>query len=176
MLADWNLHYQDWIIGDGEPHRHVDDVFDWFALGFWGEEKLGKVHTGEKSAVPVHDFRYQVVAEVVYVSENACIIDFGLKATTTDDLLPSDCEKGDLVTGEIGLRLPLATEVGPEEEFKKLGYRWRVNRISADLTPYVNSQRDEANIQYQDVPATASVQASCYVLHCCKVDEDSFAQ
>ena len=93
MLAEWNLHYEDWIIGDGEPDRYVDDVFDWFALGFWSGEKLDKVKAGERSAVPVSDFRYRVVAEVVYVSENACIIDFGLKTTTTNDLLPSDCQK-----------------------------------------------------------------------------------
>ena|SRR5579885_2575280 len=170
MLAEWSLHYEDWIIGDGEPDRHVNDVFDWFALAFWGEEKLGKVDEPEKSAVPVSDFRYRVVAEVAYVSENACIIDFGLRATATNDMLPSGCKKGDFVTGEIGLCLPLVTEVGPEEEFKKLAYRWRVNRISADLTPYVNSRRDQSRIHYQDVPATDSVKASCYVLHCCRAE------
>ena len=172
MLAEWNLHYEDWLIEDGEPNRHVDDVFDWFALGFWGEERLGKANEREKSVAPVSDFKYRVVAEVVYVSESACIIDFGLKATTTDDLLPSDCRKGDFVEGEIGLRLPLVTEVGPEEEFKKLAYRWRVDRISADLTPYLNSRRDESRLQYQNVAATDSLRASCYVLHCCKVSAE----
>jgi hypothetical protein len=169
MLAEWNLHYAEWIIGDGEPDRHIGDVFDWFALGFWSEEKLVKIDEAQKSAVPHSDFKYRVVAEVVYVSENACIIDFGLKATTTDDLLPSDCRTGDFVTGEIGLRLPLVTEVGPEEEFKKLAYRWRINRISADFTPYVNNRRDESRIEYLEIPSTASVKASSYVLHCCKV-------
>ena len=177
MLAEWNLHYEDWIIGDGEPDRRIGDVFDWFALGCWSEERLEKVNERGRSAVPVSDFRYRVVAEVVYISQDACIIDFGLnatglKATATDDVLPSDCKKGDFVMGEIGLRLPLVTEVGPEEEFKKLAYRWRVNRISADLTPYVNSRRDESRIQYQGVPATTSVKAHCYVLHCCKVSPE----
>lgn len=169
MLSEWNLHYEDWIIGDGEPDRQVGDVFDWFALAIWGDEKLRKIGEAQKSAVPISDFRYRVVAEVIYVSQNACIIDFGLRATTTDDLLPSDCQAGDFITGEIGLRLPLVTEVGPEEELKKLAYRWRVNGISADFTPYVNSRRDESRIAYQDVPSTASVKASCYVLRCCKV-------
>ena len=177
MLAEWNLHYEDWIIGDGEPDRRIGDVFDWFALAFWSEEAFERVHESGRSAVPVSDFRYRVVAEVVYISQDACIIDFGLnatglKATATHDVLPSDCKKGDFVMGEIGLRLPLVTEVGPEEEFKKLAYRWRVNRISADLTPYVSSRRDESRIQYQDVPATASVKAHCYVLHCCKVSPE----
>jgi len=25
---EWNLHYLRWVIGDGEPELHVDDVFD----------------------------------------------------------------------------------------------------------------------------------------------------
>src|SRR5215472_14934468 len=107
MLPEWNLHYEEWIIGDGEPDRHVGEVFDWFALAFWSEGKLEKAREGEKSAVPISDFRYRVVAEVVYLSESACIVDFGLRATTTDDLMLPRCQKGDYVTGEIGLRLPL---------------------------------------------------------------------
>jgi len=31
MLNEWNLSYEDWIIGDGEPHRAVGEVFKWFA-------------------------------------------------------------------------------------------------------------------------------------------------
>jgi hypothetical protein len=172
MLAEWNLYYEDWIIGDGEPDRQVGDVFDWFALAFWSDEKLTKTIEREKSALPAPDFRYRVVAEVIYLSERACIIDFGLKVTSTDDILPSGCQNGDYVMGEVGLRLPLVTEVGPEEEFKKLTYRWRVNRISADLTPYIAHDnprfftRDDSRIQYQDVLSTQSVKARDYVLHC----------
>jgi len=172
MLAEWNLRYEEWIIGDGEPDRHIDEVFDWFTLGFWSKEKLGKITEEQKGAVPVSDFRYRVVAEVIYLSKNACIIDFGLRATATAEFMPRGCQKGDYVTGEIGLLLPLVTEVEPREEFKKLAYRWRVRRISADLTPYVNSRRDESRIQYQDVLATYSVKAKCYVLHCSKVSPE----
>jgi len=85
------------------PDRQVGDVFDWFALAFWSDEKLTKASEREKSALPVPDFKYRVVAEVVYLSASTCIIDFGLKATSTDDLLPSGCQKGDYVSGEIGL-------------------------------------------------------------------------
>ena len=173
MLAEWNLHYEDWIIGDGEPDRRVGDVFDWFALAFWSDEKLTKTSEREKSAVTIPDFKYRVVAEVIYLSDQACIIDFGLKATSTDDLLPSGCQTGDYLTGDIGLRLPLVTEVGPEEEFRKLAYRWRVKRISADLTPYVphgdNPRflgRDNSRIEFLDVLSTDSVKASDYILHC----------
>jgi hypothetical protein len=158
---------------DGEPDRHVDDVFDWFALAFWSDEKLAKASERETSTLPAPDFKYRVLAEVIYLSDRACIIDFGLKATSTDDLLPARCHKLDFVTGEIGLRLPLVTEVGPEKEFRKLAYRWRVNRISADLTPYIlhpdNPRfftRDNSRTQYLDVLSTDSAKASDYILHC----------
>ena len=178
MLAEWNLHYEDWIIADGEPDRHVGDVFDWFAVAFWSDEKLTKASQREKSALAIPDFKYRVVAEVIYLSDRACIIDFGVKATSTDDLLPSDCQKGDFITGEVALRLPLVTEVGPEEEFKKLTYRWRVKRISADLTPYIARDnprfftRDHSRIQYQDVVSTQSVKARDYILHCIEAPHD----
>ena len=53
MLAEWNMHYADWIIGDGEPDRRFDDVFDWFALAFWGNQRLTKaidLKSGSNSA------------------------------------------------------------------------------------------------------------------------------
>jgi hypothetical protein len=34
MYLGWNLHYFRWVIGDGEPELHVDEVFDWFAISF----------------------------------------------------------------------------------------------------------------------------------------------
>jgi hypothetical protein len=176
MPTEWHLHYDDWIIGDGEPDRDVGDVFDWFALAFWAKERLTAADHETKSAIPMSDFRYRVVAEVTHISRIACIIDFGLKATTTDDVLPLGCQKGDFVTGEIGLRLPLVTEVGPEAEFKALAHRWKVNKISADVTQYIQCQdnprffaRDESRIRYEDVPATYSVKAHTYILHCCEV-------
>ena len=32
--ADWNLHYSRWVIDDGEPERHVGEIFEWFAVEF----------------------------------------------------------------------------------------------------------------------------------------------
>ena len=116
------------------------------------------------------------MVEVTYVSDRACIIDFGLKVTTTNDILPPGCERGDYVTGDVYLRLPLCTEVGPEEVFKALAHRWQVKRISADVTPYVAHpdnprffMRDESQVGYEEVPATFTVKAHTYILHCSEV-------
>jgi hypothetical protein len=75
MPPEWNLHYEDWIIGDGQPDRHVDEVFDWFAVAFWTKERLTKIQGRSRSVVPATDHGYRVVAEVTYLSDGACIID-----------------------------------------------------------------------------------------------------
>ena len=178
MHPEWNLHYERWVIEDGQPDLAVGEIFKWFAIAFWTESKLVKVDERTKSAVPIEDYKYRVVAEVRYVSEKACIIDFGLTATASVDLLPDECREGDHVRGEIYLNLPLCTDVVPEELFKILAHKWQVNRISADLTPYVASSenprflsRDDSRIRYQEVTATRSVRANSYVLHCSEAVE-----
>jgi hypothetical protein len=84
----------------------------------------------------------------------------------------------ELITGEIYLSLGLGTHVLPEKAVDStLAYRWHVNRISADLTPYnvphpIYSDgfiRDALQISYQEVPATDSINASVYILHCSEV-------
>jgi len=71
------------------------------------------------------------------------------------------------------LSLPLCTDIVPDEVLKTLAHKWEINRISADLTPYIAGPddprfftRDGSRIQYQDVPSTQSLKASDYILHC----------
>jgi hypothetical protein len=67
-----------------------------------------------------------------------------------------------------------------EEIFNTLAYRWQVNRISADLTPYNIPHpiysggliRNAAQVRYQDVQDTNSIKAYAYVLHCSEVLRD----
>jgi hypothetical protein len=63
MHHEWNLRYAGWIIGDGEPHRSVGEVFDWFALEFWTKDRLGMSSEQWASAIPVNDYNYGVVAK-----------------------------------------------------------------------------------------------------------------
>ena len=50
---EWNLHYESWIIADGEPHRRVSESFDWFAIEFWTEERLAKWGNGPNRRYPL---------------------------------------------------------------------------------------------------------------------------
>src|ERR1700734_790535 len=126
-----------WFEEDGQPDRGTGEIFDWFALTFWSGEMLTVAYERQRLAVPVGDNQYRVVAEVTYLSDNICVIDFGLKATSDSNLLPPGSTQGDFVTGEISLNLPLCTEVVPDEVLKALVYAWKVDRILADMTPYV---------------------------------------
>jgi hypothetical protein len=175
-MSEWNLSYEEWIIGDGQPDREVGEVFDWFSIAFWTWEPLKKTEERLRSVIAIPDFKYRVVAEVVFLSENACVIDFGLGATASSDRLLLPCEIGQYVTGEIRLSLPLCTEVLPDDTSKNLMHRWKINRISADLTPHVASPdnprfftRDETRVRHQDVQSTQTVKVTDYILHCVEV-------
>lgn len=175
-MNQWNLSYEDWLIGDGEPHRAVGEVFEWFAVSFWSWEPLTKSKERTRSAVCIPDFKYRVVAEVTFVSEKASVIDFGLRATASSDRLPAACKTGDYVSGEIALNLPLCTDIVPDEVLSTLAHAWKINRIIADLTPYIahpeNSRffyRDDSRLQYQDVSSTRAVRAKNYILDCSEV-------
>lgn len=139
-------------------------------------EPLEKSHERSRSAVLIPDFKYRVVAEVVFLSETACVIDFGLRAIASVDRLSRPCEVGEYIKGEISLNLPLCTEIAPSEVFKTLTHKWRIDRISADLTPYVSHSdnprfftRDDSRIHYREVSSTRSVKAANYILQCTEV-------
>lgn len=161
------------MIADGKPDRSVGEVFEWFSIEFWTLRSLKRTDERRKSASSVDDYRYQVVAEIAHLSDKNCVIDFGLRAIRTPDLLSPECKRGDYVTGKVSIGFPLCTEVVPDEISKTLGHKWRVNRISADLTPYVAhpdnprfSIRDESRIRYQEVKSTDTIRAHTYILHC----------
>lgn len=176
MSVEWDLHYAAWIIADGEPERGVEEDFDWFSLEFWSNTKLEKTPDSTKSAVVRPDYKYRVVAEVVFLSDEACVIDFGLRAIGYADRLCPNANKGEYVTGEIELGLPLCTAIVPHEIQQSLRRTWRVNGIHADMTPYISRPsdpkaffRDNSRIQYEPVLSKASVKTHDYVLHCTKL-------
>lgn len=173
MQRDWNLRYSRWVIDDGEPELHVGEEFEWFAISLWADGPLVLSAEHTRSAVPIADGRYRVNGEILYVSQDAkqsaFIIDFGIKAIADGlSLLPDKCNEGHFVTGEVELLLPLCTSVHTHN----LAHRWRVNDVSADLTPFVLSSaervyvRDKSQITYKEVLGTDSVKAHSYLLNC----------
>lgn len=171
----WGFHLQRYVIEDGEPELHIGDVFAW-PLTFWVDKVLTRSLEESKIASPLAGNYYRVNAEVIYISRDptqaGCIIDFGVQAISEMGgllglPLPSECEVGDYVSGEIRLDLALCTVVHPHDLTRK----WRVEHIYADLSNYTDKPGDTARSRYQDVPATDTVRVGSYVLHCSAVAE-----
>jgi hypothetical protein len=176
MYLEWNLHYEGWIIEDGGPERAIKQDFDWFCLEFYSKNGLEKTQESGKSAVAVPNYKYRVVAELVFLSEKSCVIDFGLSAIGYADNIPPECKEGEYVTGEVALGLPLCTGIVPKEILNSMRRKWHVNGIQADMTPYISHPdnpksffRDESHIRYEPVLSTASVKTHAYILHCTNI-------
>jgi hypothetical protein len=175
MPSDWSLGYPRYMIEDGCPEIERGQIFQWPALEFYTEETLAICETRSRTAFEVDDYRYSISAEVIYLSGTASVIDFGLRAIRTRDLLPPDCREGDFVSGEIYVGFPLCTEVVPDKVHSSLKYSWDVVAIFADLTPFVEHRddtgrswftRDRSQIRYEEIPATKALGAQAYVLRC----------
>jgi len=174
VKSTWNLHLQRVVIDDGEPERHVGDVFDW-TLVFWSDKVLLRAAEKIKAAIPLADNYYHVSAEVIYISQDpsqaGCILDFGMQAISEMGgllgiPLQPECKEGDYVTGEIRLELPLCTVVHPHKLIRK----WRVEGISADVADYCVTPGDISKPCYQEVPGTDAIRTGSYVLHCSAIE------
>jgi hypothetical protein len=172
MALGWNIWYPEWMIGDGLPNRSVGEEFSW-EVEFYSNEQLTKAGERRKTAVPIPDHRYRVIAELVCLPERACVIDFGLGVVGEADSIASECRPGDYVTGEVVLSLTHGRVLPVEKTLEFVSRRWRVTAIHADVTPYIslpdNPQfffRDESRIRYQSVWSTGDVRTHAYVLHC----------
>ena len=171
MPSEWSLGYPRYMINDGCPHIEAGQMLEWPALEFWSENTLALTESRSMNASEIADHRYMITAEVVYISDTAAVIDFGLKAIRTRDLLPFECKEGDFVSGEIYLGLPLSTEVVADKVLASLAYRWNVQKVLADLTPFTEIRgsgfiRDRNQIRYQEVRSTEVLETEAYVLRC----------
>ena len=171
MPSEWSLGYPRYMIDDGCPHIEAGQLLDWPALEFYSENTLALTESKSKNASEIADHRYMITAEVVYISDTAAVIDFGLKAIRSRDLLPAGCKEGDFVSGVIYLGLPLCTEVVPDKVHASLAYRWNVQKVIADLTPFTEIRgsgfiRDRSQVRYQEVGSTEVLEAGAYVLRC----------
>jgi hypothetical protein len=128
------------MIEDGCPDIECGQILEWPALEFSSESTLAITKTKSRGAFEPDHHRYSVTAEVIYLSDTASIMDFGLNAIGRRGLLLPECRLGDFVTGEIYVEFPLCTEIVPDQVFASLAYGWNVVSILADLTPHIARQ------------------------------------
>jgi hypothetical protein len=75
MALEWNIWYPEWMIGDGLPNRSVKEEVVW-EVEFYSKERLAKAEEQRKTVIPIADHRYRVIAELVCLSDQACVIDY----------------------------------------------------------------------------------------------------
>src|SRR5580704_12146361 len=125
MSQNWNLYFDSYLIWDGWGHIRVGQELRSIGLQFSSRHSLRNTTGSVKSATPVRGFEYSVGAEIVFKSDNACVIDFGLKAVNTPDLLLDAANRGDYVVGEICLSLDRSTLLPEEIELSFPHYKWQ---------------------------------------------------
>ena len=115
MPITWNIHYARWVIDDGEPEREIGESFEWFAVEFVSADGLITAASSAKCATEAPDYSYNVVAQVVYISVNSAVIDFGLRAVGPRNLLTNSTRPGEYVAGNIRLFFPLCCHPLPDD-------------------------------------------------------------
>ncbi len=179
MSSTWSIHYDRWVIDDGEPEREVGECFRWSVLAFGSMDRLTHAAAHVRSAIDEEDYCYSVVAKVVHVSTSAAVIDFGLRAVGRSDSLPTACQAGEYVSGQIKLVLHHWCDPLPDDILESMTHEWSVKRMLADLTPYRAGDekgtwfiRDAQKATYEQITSTRVKNARAYVLQCCLVDAE----
>lgn len=172
----WHLGFPAYLTAEGEyPELSRGQEIESFALEFHSRA-LRVTHTARKQAEVSVGCDYTVVAEILYVSGEACLIDFGLLAVCSlpGRDVPNEVRAGTHVAGFIYVGVPLCIPTVPDQFMRSLKHKWRIGGISANITPLVESvsvsgQRfrhyDESRIAYESVDST-NTGAMDYVLHC----------
>jgi len=173
MPSTWSVHYDRWVIDDGEPEREVGECFRWSVVAFGSSDCLTYAASHVRSAIGVDDFRYSVIGQVVHVSSKAAVIDFGFRAVGPSDSLPTRCQAGEYVAGQIKLFFQHWCDPLPDDIFQSMDQEWSVETMFADLTPYrprdetgLGFIRDAQNVRYEQVASTRATNAKAYVLQC----------
>jgi hypothetical protein len=173
MPSTWSVHYDRWVIDDGEPEREVGECFRWSVVAFGSSDRLTQAASQVPSAVGADDYSYNVVGQVAHVSSKAAVIDFGFRAVGPSDSLPTGCQAGEYVAGRIKLFFQHWCYPLPHDVFESMDQEWSVETMLADLTPYRPgddtgswSIRDEQKVKYEQVASTREKNARAYVLQC----------
>jgi hypothetical protein len=172
MLSTWSIHYDRWVIDDGEPEREVGECFRWPVVAFGSMDRLTHAAAHVQSATDVEDYSYNVVAKVVHVSTSTAVIDFGLRAVGRSDSLPTACQAGEYVSGQIKLFFQHWCDPLPDDILESMTHEWSVKTMLADMTPYRPEDwfiRDAQKTTYEQITSTRAKNANAYVLQCCLI-------
>jgi hypothetical protein len=136
----WEVGLSSWIIQDGnygdfETGKNVD-----FALEFYSQS-FDKANKKTKSARSLGDAKYDITAEVIYLTEEVWVLDFGLRAFH-DSKPPPGTIVGSFVTANIYLGIDpffYFEELHALPGMLPLIYSWKVASIGQQTAPLIES-------------------------------------
>jgi hypothetical protein len=151
-----------WIIQDGNyPDFRVGQVAR-FALEFY-RFALTPAREGNPFAERLSVSRYEVHAQVIYLSPSAWVVDFGLRAYQHQPP-PKGVRKGGWLAGELYVGIDpffYFEELSALPDMPELRYDWRIRSILLETTPWLE-QVDHAGrtVYSRDEPRTSFVEVA----------------
>jgi len=187
-MNQWNIGLASWVIQDGNyPDFHRGEVIE-FPVEFTLINGIVLSEKTEKSAYLLGDGRHQVVGEIIYLSgdKKFWILDFGIYAFGSGKAIAeAELNIGTTVRADIYLRVDEASYfsyVNKLPNIPPLIYRWKVEHIMLDTTPWIASNkfssknfvRDVSKVSYQKIEQTnawSDGPSAEYDLGCTLLDE-----
>jgi hypothetical protein len=183
---EWDINLSAWIIQDGNYGDFSTGQHAEFALEFFRYD-IRLTECKEKSSILKKDWTkgfdlpmYEINAEVIYLSNEVWVVDFGLCAFQ-ETAPPEGLSRGDFVRGGISLG------VDPFFYFERLHalpsmppliYSWRIKSIRIQTAPFIKKgnvfSRDEDKLGYKTIESTDAWKddngAGEYLLTCARLD------
>lgn len=165
MAIDWNIGLSSWIIQDGNYPDFACGEEVGFALEFYAEAGLHRAERIRKVA-PLRDYSYRISAEVIHVSMDWWVIDFGLIAYR-EEPAPKGIGVGDFIEGEIVLGVDpffYFESLGKSADAPPLIYSWQIISIARQTAPFIQVSdgfwrpllvRDPSKLGWESIPNTA---------------------
>jgi len=177
---EWEIGLDSWIIQDGNYPDFKAGQHAQFALEFDLDDPVRFDESKVRSAKPLGGAKYEISGEIVFLTAEVCVVDFGLCAYQ-EHAFPKGMNIGTFVTAKMNLG------VDPYFYFESLYslpgmpplvYSWRINSIGIQTAPFIkkgNAQyRDENKLDYRTIGKTHAWDDDGgnaeYVLTCTRLD------
>lgn len=160
----WQIGLSSWIIQDGNyGDLETGQVLE-FALEFYSEN-FRPSGTKRKSFKKIDAAKYEIVGEVIFLSDAVWVLDFGVRAFR-ESKPPNGISVGSFVTAEIHLGIDpffYFEYLYDLQGMPPLIFTWIINSIDQQTAPFIESReapgrklliRDQKKLGYKTIPKT----------------------
>jgi hypothetical protein len=180
----WEIGLSAWIIQDGNYSDFKAGQHAEFALEFYPKRiRLGELKA--KSVKRLGDAKYEINAEVIYLTSEVWVLDFGICAFQ-ESKPPKGVSVGKFINAEIYLGLDpffYFERLNKLPGMKPLVYSWKINSIRQQIAPLIETYkpsgqkvliRDETKLDYKKLGKTDAWKDDGghggYILNCSHLD------